>query len=168
MRLTLSDEWGYSERALAKSKAGTYHLRIITGRIGAHTKRFFCACTSMAGSYGAASAGRISVNGGDNSVTALPPKIITLVGRASYLTEDFTMSKDTQVTPASNVTYLPAAKSARKRSLLDKFADNFNSLNLQDQADVAYQIYLYYQENANRINKTNIKYLPLHGGVNYE
>lgn len=78
---------------------------------------------------------------------------------------EFTMSKDTQVTPASNVTYLPARQS--RNSFQNRFRNVFDQLSPQDQADAAYQMYLYYQENANRANHTSIQYLP-HGGANNE
>lgn len=165
MRLTLSDEWGYSERALAKSSARIGLL--IASAKALYLCAFFSPVFCYGGLNGGASARRTR-DGKTNLVQSATLLIGLNGGSSQTFHEDTTMSKDTQVTPSSNVTYLPAIKSARKKSLLDKFADNFNDLTLQDQADVAYQIYLYYQRNANRINQTNIKYLPLHGGVNYE
>ena len=162
--LTLKNDWGYSENVSTQ-----FDTRIGLLLKGAKAL-ILCAFFSSVSCYGGLNRGasaRRTLHGKTNPVQSAALLIGLNGGSSQNLEEDTTMSKDTQVTPASNVIPFCYRQDIHEE-YLELIAKDLPALTPQDQADIAYFTYLKFQKRANRLNNTNIMYLPFNGGISHE
>ena len=162
--LTLNNDWGYSENVSTQFDT---RIDLLFKSAKALTLcAFFSSVFCYGGLNGGASARR-SLDGKVNPVQSATPLIDLNSGSSQSFQEDIPMSKDTQFTPASNVIPFCYRQDIHEE-YLELIAKDLPALTPQDQADIAYFTYLKFQKRANRLNNTNIMYLPFNGGISHE